>query len=160
MLVAAVSDTHGHVRNTLDAVRLLEAFDVEAILHCGDIGSAAIPSLFDRWPSHFVFGNVDREEAELRRGIEEAGGTCHGRFGELNLGGRKIALLHGDDTRKLHATIASGDYDMVCCGHTHQRKEQRKGKTLVLNPGAIYRAHPHSVAIVDLETLEVTSLTF
>ena len=129
-------------------------------MHCGDIGSAAIPSLFDRWPSHFVFGNVDQEEAELREGVVEADGTCHGRFGEFELASRKIALLHGDDLRKLHVAITSGAYDLVCSGHTHQRKEERQGKTLVLNPGAIYRANPHSVAVVDLATMEVTSLAF
>ena len=160
MLIAIVSDTHGHVANTLDAIRVLEEFAPEAVLHCGDIGLAVIPSLFDRWPSHYVFGNVDRDETALRRGIAEAGGTCHGRFGELLLAGRKIALLHGDDSRKLHESTTSGHYDLVCSGHTHQRRQDQQGKTVVLNPGAIYRANPHSVAIVDLATMEVTSLTF
>jgi predicted phosphodiesterase len=46
----------------------------------------------------------------------------------------------------------------VCHGHTHRRREERVGKTLVLNPGAIYRANPHTFAIVDLPLLEVTSV--
>lgn len=160
MLIAVVSDTHGHVTNTLDAIRMLEAFDIEAILHCGDIGSPTIPPLFDRWPAHYVFGNVDTDEARLLESISIAGHTCHGRFGEIELADRKIAILHGDDSPKLHEAIEGGDYDLICSGHTHQRKEDRHGDTLVLNPGAIYRARPHSVAIVDLATLNVTSLPF
>ena len=52
--------------------------------------------------------------------------------------------------------IASGDYDLVCYGHTHAAEQHREGKTLVLNPGALYRADPHSLAVVELETLEAT----
>lgn len=158
MLIAVVSDTHGHVTNTLDAIRLLDGFAVEAVLHCGDIGSPEIPPLFSKWPAHFVFGNVDGDEAELQAAIEQAGHVCHGRFGEIELAGRKIALLHGDDGRKLHEVINSAEYDLVCSGHTHQRKHEQQGKTVILNPGAVYRARPHTVAVVELETLEVTSL--
>ena len=160
MVIAVVSDTHGHVANTLDAIRTFEAFDVKAVLHCGDIGSPIIPSLFERWPTHYVFGNVDSDESQLRESISSAKHTCHGRFGELELAGRKIAVVHGDDAGRLRDAITSGNYDVVCTGHTHQRKEQQQGDTLVLNPGAIYRAQPHSVATVNLETLQVTSLIF
>ena len=30
------------------------------------------------------------------------------------------------------------------------------GETLVLNPGALYRANPHSIAVVELPSLEAT----
>jgi putative phosphoesterase len=103
MQLGVVSDTHGHVPNTRAAVQMLEQFDVEAVLHCGDIGSTAIVPLFAHWPTHFVFGNVDQGTAahELEQAIRAAGQTCHGRFGSLELGGVRIALLHGDDGRLL-----------------------------------------------------------
>jgi Icc-related predicted phosphoesterase len=34
----------------------------------------------------------------------------------------------------------------------------RRGDTQVVNPGAIYRATPHSVAVVDLPSVEATIL--
>jgi predicted phosphodiesterase len=43
----------------------------------------------------------------------------------------------------------------VCYGHTHKAEFHRVGKTLVLNPGALHRATPHSLAVVDLDTLDV-----
>lgn len=159
MLIGIVSDTHGHIGYTLPAVRMLESCDVQQVIHCGDIGSTEIVELFARWPTHFVFGNVDAQTVVLRAAIEAAGQTCHGRFGELDLDGRRIAFLHGDDQRRLRDTVDSGTYDLVCYGHTHEAEHHRSGKTTVLNPGALYRAQPHSLALVRLPELEVAHVT-
>jgi putative phosphoesterase len=156
MLLGVVSDSHGQLTNTLDAVRVLESLKVEAVLHCGDIGSARICGLFGAWPTHFVFGNVDDNQAELRREIIEQGQTCHDRFGDVQLAGRRIALLHGDDEKRLRHAATCGEYDLVCSGHTHRAEQAKNGKTLVLNPGALYRARPHSLAIVDLVAMQAT----
>ncbi|WP_437228343.1 metallophosphoesterase [Planctomicrobium sp. SH661] len=156
MNIGVVSDTHGSIPNTLQAVTLLSRYDVSAVLHCGDIVSAGIVPLFAEWPTHFVFGNCDSETRSLRVAIEEAGQTCHGRFGELELDGRKIALIHSDDASLFQQTIASQEYDLVCYGHTHRYEHHQEGKTLVLNPGALYRANPHSFAVVNLKTMKVT----
>jgi putative phosphoesterase len=159
MLLGVVSDTHGQVSYTREAVRMLAEFKPAAVIHCGDIGSVEVVRQFTKWPTHFVLGNVDDNVAELEAAILKGGQTFHGRFGSLELAERKIAFLHGDDSRRWKEEIASGVWDLVCSGHTHQRDQRREGKTLVLNPGALYRAHPHSLAIVDLETMEVTSVT-
>ena len=156
MFLGIVSDTHGHTENAQRAVHMLECLDIQQVLHCGDIGSTAIPSLFARWPTHFVFGNVDYDRVDLRDAIQQAKLTCHERFGQLELAGRKIAFLHGDDSKLFRATIQEGRYDLVCYGHTHITKQERIGKTLVLNPGALYRANPHTIAVVDLTTMEPT----
>jgi putative phosphoesterase len=156
MRLGIVSDTHGHVQNTLDAIRMLESLDVDEVLHCGDIGSTEIPRLFAQWPTHFVFGNCDPDAGRLSAAIGAAGNQCHNRFGDITLGGRRIALIHSDDGRLFRQTIASGNFDLVCYGHTHDAEQHREGKTLVLNPGALYRATPHSIAIVELDTMEAT----
>jgi putative phosphoesterase len=158
MRIGVVSDTHGHVLNTLAAVRLLESLEVEQVLHCGDIGTPAIPKLLTGWPTHFVFGNCDHETDELRDAIAEAGLTCHGRLGEIELAGRKIAMIHSDDARLFRETISSGRFDLVCYGHTHEAESHREGRTLVLNPGALYRANPHTLAVVDLQNMEAQIL--
>jgi predicted phosphodiesterase len=75
---------------------------------------------------------------------------------DITLAGRRIALIHSDDARLFRQSITSGTYDLVCYGHTHEAEQHREGKTLVLNPGALYRATPHSIAIVELETMEAT----
>ncbi|QDU40792.1 phosphodiesterase [Maioricimonas rarisocia] len=156
--IAIVSDTHGHVPNTLAAIERLGRLDVSQVIHCGDIGSASIVPLFESWPTHFVFGNVDGNEASLRMAIADAGQTCHERFGELELDGRRIAFLHSDDARRFRSVIDSQEYDLVCYGHTHSAEHHHDGETLVLNPGALYRAQPHTLAVVDLPELTVESI--
>ncbi|HVX15506.1 MAG TPA: YfcE family phosphodiesterase [Pirellulales bacterium] len=156
MRIGVVSDTHGHVLNTYQAVRMLESLDVKLVIHCGDIGSADIVRLFDRWPTHFVLGNVDHDQVGLEAVIRKAGKNYHGRFGSLELAEKKIAFLHGDDTALLRQTSTSGEWHLVCHGHTHVAKRAHEGQTLVLNPGALYRATPHSLAYVELPSLEAT----
>lgn len=156
MLLGIVSDTHGHIPNTRDAIRVLDSFEVSAVIHCGDIGSCEVVSLFSAWSTNYVLGNVDQNAQALEAAIGRQQQVLHGRFGNLRLEGRNIAFLHGDDTRRLRDTIESGQWDLVCCGHTHVAKVQRSGSTLVVNPGAIYRARPHSLAVIDLTTMDVT----
>ena len=158
MRIGVVSDTHGNLTNTAKAVEILKAHDLQTVLHCGDIGSASIPSEFMEFDTHYVFGNVDSEPELLKAAIKDASGTCHDRFGELTLSERKIAFLHSDDAVKFRETIDSGSYDLVCYGHTHKAESHQAGPTLVLNPGAIHRANPHTIAIVDLDDLSVEHL--
>jgi hypothetical protein len=153
MRLGILSDTHGHLQYAAAGVYTLKQNQVDVVLHCGDIGHPSVVPLFAGWPTHFVFGNVDDDLADLRASIQEAGQSCHERFGDLTLEGRRIALLHGDDVGKLMDSINSQRYDLVCYGHTHQQEQHRQGRTLVLNPGAVYRASPHTVAIVELSEL-------
>ena len=146
MRIGVISETHGDFDRTKNAVRVLASLAVEQVLHCGDIGSPAIVTLFSDWPTHFVFGNVDRDHDSLRKMIEACHQTCHGPMATLELAAVRIAIVHGDDTQRLAETIASGQWDLVCCGHTHLAKEERVGRTLVLNPGAVTRAARCSVA--------------
>ena len=156
MRLGVVSDTHGHVPHAREAVRMLHSLEVETVLHCGDVGTAEIVELFAPWPTHFVFGNCDGDRAALAAAIAAQGQSCHGQFGRLELAGIKIALLHSDDRRTFQQAIASGEFDLVCYGHTHQASLDQQGRTLVLNPGALYRAQPHSLAVVELPTLQAT----
>lgn len=156
MRIGVVSDSHGHVGQTQAAVRMLQSLEVEQVLHCGDIGSASIVELFSDWPTHFVLGNCDYDGASLGQAIAAAGQTYHGEFGDLQIGGKRIALLHSHDRRRFEDAIGSGDWDLVCYGHTHIASVDRRGTTLVVNPGALYRANPHSVAVVEFPSLETS----
>lgn len=156
MRIGVVSDTHGHVELTRPAIRMLESLEVERVLHCGDIGSTDVVELFARWPTDFVFGNCDGNWQELEAAITAAGQTCHGEFGALEIGGKRVALLHSHDGQKFRQTLQSGEWDLVCYGHTHVAAIDRYGPTLALNPGALYRANPHSLAVVELPAVEAT----
>jgi uncharacterized protein len=154
MRVGIVSDTHGNVGLTRPAVRMFESLDVEHVVHCGDIGSAEVVDLFAPWPTDFVFGNCDTDQKSLRAAIEQSGQTCHGEFGDFEIEGIRIALVHSHAPRQFAAAVGSGRYQVVCYGHTHVALIEHRGDTLVINPGAIYRANPHTVAVLDLPELE------
>jgi len=156
MRLGVVSDTHGHAELTRPAIRMLEVLEVDRVLHCGDIGSAEVVELFARWPTDFVFGNCDGNWRELEAAIITAGQACHGEFGGLDIAGKRVALLHSHDGAKFRQTLQSGEWDLVCYGHTHVAAIDRYGPTLALNPGALYRANPHSLAIVELPAIEAT----
>lgn len=159
MRIAVVGDTHGHVENTRQAVRMLESLEPERVLHTGDIGTAEVVNLFAPWPTDFVFGNTDSRPKELAEAIEAAGQTCHGMFGELEIEGKRVALLHSHDGRKFLQVTTSGEWDLVCYGHTHKAKIEERNGTTIVNPGAIYRANPHSIALVELPAMEATIVT-
>jgi putative phosphoesterase len=158
--IGVVSDTHGHYGNTREAVQRLAEWEVAEVLHCGDIGSPELVPLFARWPTHFVFGNVDRDHAGLRQAIEQAGQTCHGLIGHRLIAGRRIVFLHGDDARLFRQTVKSGEWDLVCYGHTHRPAWRQEAGTWLLNPGALYRARPHALAVVEVPDFNVQSITF
>ncbi|MBN2293536.1 MAG: YfcE family phosphodiesterase [Pirellulales bacterium] len=157
MKIGVISDTHGDVHSAREAVRLFQCLEVDQVLHCGDIGSPEIVALFSDWPTHFVYGNVDSPQY-LDDVIRQAGQTCHDHFGSIELDGRKIAFMHGHDTSLLEKSAKSGNWHIICHGHTHMARHCTVGKTLVLNPGAIARTIYPSVAIIDLQSLEVTPI--
>lgn len=156
MRVGIISDTHGQVDFTRPAVRMLESLDVERLLHCGDIGSPEVVELLAPWPTDYVFGNCDVEQRLLRTAIERAGHVCHGEFADLTIEGVRIALLHSHDRRLFAASIGSGRYDTICYGHTHVAAIEKRGETLLVNPGAVYRANPHSIAVLELPENKAT----
>ena len=136
MRLGVVSDSHGHVELTRPAMRMLESLEVDRVLHCGDIGSAEVVELFAAWPTDFVFGNCDGNRAELAAAIAAAGQTCHGEFGELEIEGRRIALLHSHDGARFREALHSGAWDLVCYGHTHVASIDRYGDDAGREPRA------------------------
>jgi putative phosphoesterase len=156
MRLGIVSDTHGHVEHTRAAIRMLASLEVDRVLHCGDIGTPAVVELFAPWPTDYVFRNCDTDRRDLAAAIELAGQICHGEFGELKIAGKRIALIHSDDRRRFQQALHSGQWDLICYGHTHVAAIEHVGGTMALNPGALYRANPHSLAIVELPDIDAT----
>ncbi len=159
MKIAVVSDSHGRRHAVEEALRLLKERGAEVVLHCGDIDDADTVRLFRGTPTHFVFGNVDGvEKHSLREAMAEIGATLHEPFGDVELEGRRIAFLHGDDQRLMKDVEQSGYFDYLFYGHTHQAKEHRTGPTRVINPGALHRARPKTFVVLDLANGELDSV--
>jgi putative phosphoesterase len=150
MRIGIVSDTHSRLSTVARALDLLAPHQVACVLHCGDIEDAATVRLFRDVPTHFVFGNCDHDRQELRDVIAEVGATIQEPFGNLELEGRKIAWIHGDDARLFRDLEHSGQFDFLFYGHSHHAEQHRTGPTLVVNPGALHRARVKTIVVLDL----------
>ena len=158
MRIGIVSDTHDRHEAVIEAVRLLVEQQVELILHCGDIESPETIAAFQPIPTHFVFGNWDKDKIKLSAAIKAIGGTSHDSFGALELGGKRLAWVHSHERHQLYQLEHCDYFDYVFYGHTHVREQHRTGKTLVANPGALFRANPKTCIILDVQTGELKPL--
>ncbi len=155
MRIGVVSDTHDRIEAVAEAVRLLTDLKVELILHCGDIETPDTIELFRGMPTHFVFGNWDKDRAKLTAAIKSIGGTAHESFGALELAGKRVAWVHSHERHMLYQLEHCDSFDYLFYGHTHVREQHRTGRTLVANPGALFRANPKTCIVLDVVSGEL-----
>jgi putative phosphoesterase len=159
MRIGILSDTHDKLPAMQAGLNLLRQSGAEFFIHCGDVGSEPILDQLAGLPSAFVWGNNDWDRPALERYAHKLGIACHGNFGDLELGGKRFAVIHGDDLHLRQRIIAEQRHDYLLQGHTHLRHDEKIGAVRCINPGALYRARDKSVAILDTETDRLTFLT-
>jgi hypothetical protein len=152
MKIGILSDSHDHPDAMKAAIDVLRQFGAEFYIHCGDIGGQRCIDLLAGLPSAFVWGNTDWDRVSLAAYAKSVGVDCHGAMASLELGGKKLAVLHGDDPNLKKKLLSDQNYDYLLQGHTHLRQDEKVGKTRIINPGALHRTREKSVAILDTET--------
>jgi len=114
------------------------------VIHCGDlIGANTLrASVKLGVPLHVVHGNNLGDAMTMHKMMSKSGGTLtyHGQDAELELGGRRIFATHFPHYGR--GMACTGDYDLVCCGHSHvaeivRQPNIRGGLTLLVNPGSV-----------------------
>jgi predicted phosphodiesterase len=88
----------------------------------------------------------------------------HGSEASLELGGHRIVVVHYDHHG--YAMACTGDWDLVCCGHSHRAEVRRVadvkgGQSWLVNPGTVAGlAAPCTWVMADLAamTFEVREL--
>ncbi len=159
MLLALLADTHDNAHSTRAALELLAPHHPAAYLHAGDLVDAQMLTWFAGLGAfHFVFGNNEFDHAAIRAAALAYDLHCYGTVADLTFAGQRVALLHGHDWDLLHKLALSGEYAYVVHGHTHVRRDERVGKTRIINPGALHRAKTRSVALLDVATDELRFL--
>lgn len=149
MLIGILSDTHDRVELAHLAVQMLRSRGATFFLHCGDIGGLRVLGCFAGLSAAFVWGNCDFDRFALDRCAGRLGICCYGPFGDLVLDGKRVAVMHGNDHRLKQRLISSQEHDYLCQGHTHAKEDTRVGRTRLINPGALHRANPKTVALLD-----------
>jgi putative phosphoesterase len=159
MLIGIMSDAHDSVQGVKDALSMFSQKGVSMVLFAGDMVGSGNCYAFENLgiPLKLVYGNNDGDRVGLQRDFAFVGGEYLGDFGEIEVDGLKIALMHGTDEPLVKAVVASEIYDVVVRGHNHRSEVTRHGTTLLVNPGEIwgYLTGISSVAILDTNNLEV-----
>ncbi len=109
------------------------------LLHCGDL---CAPFMLDRLGKHFagpvhvVLGNNDGDGRLLHTiAAGYAQITLHGIYAELEADGRALALIHYPEPALRIAQ--SGQFDLVCYGHNHDKQVEQVGRAVLANPGEL-----------------------
>lgn len=149
MILGILSDSHGDAEATSRAVELLRGRGAELFIHCGDLCGTGVLDVLAGLNCRFVWGNCDHPDAALKKYVRAIGLPVPDGDLTLERDGKHIAVFHGHEDG-FHTAVKSGRYDYVLHGHTHRYADTRVGRTRVINPGALYRARPHTVATLDV----------
>ena len=173
MKLGVMADSHDNVPMVQRAVELFNRRGVDLVIHAGDfVAPFAVAPLADLdCRVVAVFGNNDGERVVLAKKLE-AVGEVHPNLAEAEIGGRRVAAVHYPELAEPIA--ASGKYDLVIYGHTHEIdvRAQRsspllsaapggrpatEGETTVLNPGEVggWLTGRSTVAVVDLDPMAI-----
>lgn len=144
MKVCILSDSHDHIPLLDAAVADAKAAGAEAVLHAGDLVAPSTLRCLEKHalPVHVIHGNNTGDLHALTRLAHKPDTVVryHGMDAGIELAGKMIFIVHYP--HYANAMAATGDWDLVCCGHSHkveisERKNCRGGITWVVNPGTV-----------------------
>ena len=144
MKICIVSDSHDRSEPLAAAIAQAQQAGAQAVIHCGDlIGVNTLrASLKYGLPIHAVHGNNLGDIPALYRMMEKTKGQFiyYGQEAVLELGGRKLYVTHMP--HHAQAFACTGDYDMVCHGHSHTAHTDlqinvKGGHSWLVNPGSV-----------------------
>ncbi|MBW2036360.1 MAG: YfcE family phosphodiesterase [Deltaproteobacteria bacterium] len=139
MIIAVMSDTHDHIWNVRKALHLISARGARAIIHCGDfVAPFTLQELNEAGiPVHGVFGNNDGDQYLLTSlSLTKLHYIkLYGLVGRQEFDNFRVAFTHYRTMAE--GLAASGKFDLVCFGHSHQVLLDTTGTTTLLNPGEV-----------------------
>ncbi|HIC92099.1 MAG TPA: metallophosphoesterase [Syntrophaceae bacterium] len=161
MVIAIMSDSHDNIWNVGKAVEIIKSRQAQVIIHCGDLVAPFILKELAKFegPVHWVLGNNDGDQYLLTKLCltELKNMEPHGFIGKLNFEEVAIAFTHYEEVG--YALAHTGQYHLVCCGHTHAYRLQKIHQTTLLNPGEVMgKDGPGTFCLFDTVTKEVKLL--
>ncbi len=150
-MIGIISDTHENENAVSKAVKIFKEKNAKFVAHCGDIISPPMLEHFEGLSMKFVFGNNDGEKNGLNAKAGELGFEEIAEEKEFEYKGKKFYVYHGTNRSKLEEAIKSNKYNYVLTGHTHIKRDDKIGKTRVINPGALFMVYPYTIALLDVE---------
>lgn len=146
--VGILSDSHGRAERTARAVRALHDAGATTLIHAGDIETPEVLDALAGPDTHVVWGNCDWDRGSLERYARSIGIRVHGDMGIVEATGLRIAVTHGHLPARVREAMVSGA-PVVVHGHSHERRDETVDGVRMINPGALHRANPFTVALLD-----------
>ena len=150
-MIGIISDTHENEKAIKKAVSVFKSRNIDFGVHCGDIISPPMLEYFKGLKMKFVYGNNDGERTGLDNYAKELGFEGVADEKEFDYKGKKFYVYHGTKRARLDEAIKSNKYDYILTGHTHIKRDEKIGKTRVINPGALFRINHYTIAFLDVE---------
>ncbi|HRW06974.1 MAG TPA: YfcE family phosphodiesterase [Caldilineaceae bacterium] len=137
--IAIFSDTHDNIANLDRALQQANTAGAQVLLHCGDLCApfmlARLAQTFEG-AIHVVFGNNDGDGRLLQTiAAQYPSVTLYGIYAEVAIANRLIAMIHYPEPARRIAQ--SGQLDLVCYGHDHQKLHEQIGNCHLVNPGEL-----------------------
>jgi uncharacterized protein len=162
MKICILSDSHDNIPLLCAAVFDAKQRGAIAILHCGDIVAPSTLQKLSAYglPIHAIHGNNTGDLYSLAKLSSRPHSLIqyYGQDADITLDGRRIFLVHYPHYAK--GMAATGNYDVVCCGHTHRVAidtvpNVKGGQTIICNPGTVggVGGDPATYLLGDLNTL-------
>lgn len=130
-------------------MRLFDGLGVTQVIHCGDIGGVEVFDELAGRPCIVVWGNMDLPDSGLLAYLRTVGIQPPTAVpSRLSLDDKTFAVFHGHE-HGFHRAISTLDVDYILHGHTHVARDDRRGRTRIINPGALHRARRKTVATLD-----------
>ncbi|MDR1952528.1 MAG: metallophosphoesterase [Elusimicrobiota bacterium] len=151
MLIGVCSDTHNDAKGIKEVIDFFALRNADLILHCGDICLPEYANLFSSLKKGFkaVYGNNDFYYSDLEKVISKFG-TIDREPLSFRVKNKSFIMAHRPgalDSQKLP------QYDFALYGHTHRKKIEKAGKTILINPGEVcgWRYGIRTAALINLD---------
>ena len=158
MKIAVVSDTRDNYAGFKLLLDKMLVGGARWLFHCGGLGGVEMINLLRPWQVYIVRGERERDwqmiEQALQKARLQASLPTHM---TVTMAGKRIGLCRGEDMGLINQWAKSREFDYIFYGHTLRRRDERIGKTRLVNPGALSgpRYQPRSGCLINLETDEV-----
>ena len=155
--VGVVSDT----RDNKDGLRLLLdkllVGGARYLFHCGGLGGVDMLDVLKPWHLYLVRGERERDWQAVEAALQKARlQSSLPTSMTVTLAGKRIGLCRGEDMALVNQWAKSREFDYIFHGYTLRRRDERQGKTRIINPGALSgpRYQPRSGCLIDLASGE------
>ena len=173
MKIAIMSDSHGALDRLEQAFTNIQKAGIKNVLHAGDFLEEGVVEIFAGFPELNFFIAIGNNDVNQER-LEKLKKLHNVKINEVvfaKFGKYKIAISHYDGvaeakSREILALTPAlsprereqKEVDIFIHGHTHRPALVRRGKSVMLNPGAL--CDDGYYLVLDLETMKGRRIFF